>query len=127
MDLTDFTKAQQEALLDLLVLATYADGRLTMAEDSRIEGLLSAMGLALEFERQRAWDESVTRVRKHTQTAERARAHAAELAQHFTQPEQCHRVSRWLEDLIESDDQVSAEECHFLSAVRGVLQPQSSH
>lgn len=126
MDITDFTDDQKLALLDLLVLATYADGRLTTAEDTRIESLLRAMGLELEFERQRHWDDSVTRVRQHAQTAEKARAHAAELAQHFTRPEHRRNVNEWLKDLIESDDQVSAEESHFLSVVREVFQPEAS-
>lgn len=126
MDLADFTDVQKQAILDLLVLATYVDGRLTSTEDARIEGLLAAMDLELEFERQRAWDDSVTRVRQHTQTAEKVRRHAAELAKQFTQPEQCQKVSEWLEDLIQSDDQVSVEENHFLSVVQDVFLPKSS-
>jgi hypothetical protein len=45
-NLSDFTAPQCEALLDLLVLATYLDQHPGMAEDVRVEGLLTAMGCA---------------------------------------------------------------------------------
>ncbi|MEI6727854.1 MAG: hypothetical protein WCN81_16750, partial [Actinomycetes bacterium] len=35
MNLPDFTNEQREALLDLLVLAMYADGHLASAEEAR--------------------------------------------------------------------------------------------
>jgi uncharacterized tellurite resistance protein B-like protein len=43
IDVTDFSDIQRLALLDLLILAMYADGHLTTAEDDLWEQLLAAI------------------------------------------------------------------------------------
>ena len=76
MDLKKLTKRQQEALLDLAMLAMYADGHLSFSEDERVLRLLGAMGFDTEYDRGRQFDASVSRVSRHSVTAEAARAHA---------------------------------------------------
>ena len=122
MNITDFTEQQRQALLDLLVLAMYADGHLASAEDARVQRLLTAMGFEPGYDHQRQFDAAVTRVRQHSQTAEAARAHATELARSFTTREHQRRVYDLLDDLMESDSRISAEESRFLSVVREIFQ-----
>ncbi len=79
-NLSDFTVEQRQALIDLLVLAMYADGYLASNEDALIERLLTEMGYATPYDREREFDASVTRVRKYTENPDTARAHATILA-----------------------------------------------
>jgi len=121
-NLSDFTAPQREALLDLLVLATYLDQHLGMAEDVRVEGLLTAMGCATAYDRQRQFDASVNRVRPYTEKAELARTHAARLAGCFTTRDQGQQVYALLEDLITCDGQIATAESRFLVVLRDVFQ-----
>ena len=50
MNVQVFNEAQQQALLDLLVLAMYADGHLGSAEDDRVRRLLAAQGQTAEYD-----------------------------------------------------------------------------
>ena len=81
MDLKTFTDAQRQALLDLAVLAMYADGHLSTAEHERVERLLTGMGLTSDYERAALYDASVSRVSRHSGTLEAVRAHARKLAE----------------------------------------------
>lgn len=121
MDLTEFTPHQQKVLLDLLVLGMYADGHLARAEDARIELLLRAMGYKYNYEYQREFDASVTRVSQHSQTQEAFLSCATGLAQQLSGPEQRKKAYALLSDLMSSDSQVSANETRFLSVVRDVF------
>jgi uncharacterized tellurite resistance protein B-like protein len=122
MNISDFTGAQRQALLDLLVLAMYTDGHLATVEDARVQQLLTAMGFESEYDHQVQFDASVTRVRKHSETRDSALAHATQLAHAFTAPGQRRRVYDLLDDLVGSDSRVSAEENRFLSVIKGVFQ-----
>jgi hypothetical protein len=120
-DLGGFTGPQCLALLDLLVLAMYADGHLALAEDARLKDLLSAMGWKTAHERNQQLDAAVTRVRQSSLTADTAAAHAARLAQSFTTQQQRRQVYDLLEDLMSRDRQVAPQENNFLSAVNKEL------
>jgi len=122
MNISNFTKPQLQAFLDLLMLAMYADGQLRSAEDERVERLFSAMGLAPGYDREREFDASVTRVRLHTQNADALRKHAVELARRFSSSDQRRTVYDLLKDLMSADDQISTEENRLLSALRQVFQ-----
>ena len=117
-DISDFTKAQYQALLDLFVLAMYMDGNLARAEAARVQQLLGAMGLASDYDRNREFDAAVTRVRRQPQTAEAGKASAARLAANFTTRAHQQRVYDLLSDLTALDGGVSAEESKFLSALK---------
>jgi uncharacterized tellurite resistance protein B-like protein len=121
MNITDFTQRQRQALLDLLVLAMYADGQLTSAEDARLRQLLSAMGFETNYDRSRQLDAAVTRVRQHAQTAEAARAYTDELSQSFTTREHRQQVCELLDHLLASDNQVAPQEGQFLAVVKEVF------
>ena len=122
MNAKDFTESQRQAVLDLLVLAMYADGHLASAEDARVQRWLVAMGYASEFERNHQFNAAVARVRQQAQLPAMAEAHAATLAQAFTTQEQRRRVHDVLEDLLKSDDKVATQESAFLSVIRQQLQ-----
>ena len=121
MNLQPFSVPQCEALLDLALLAMYADGHLATAEDERVHRLLSAMGVAAESDRARHYDAAVARVRGHAQSAAGARSHASKLAGHFATSEHRRQVMAVLDELIASDSQVAPQERGYLSAVQEAL------
>lgn len=121
MNLNDFTEAERQALLDLAMLAMYADGHLAAAEDERIQRLLTAMGCSTEYDRGKHFDASVSRVSRHSATAAAARTHAESLAKSFATREQRRRVQDILEDVAGSDSKLSAQESGFLTVVREAL------
>ncbi len=121
MNLDDFSEPQRQALLDLVVLAMYMDGNLASSEEVRVEELLAGMGLTDEYERNRVFDASVTRVRQQAGTPEAAQAWAAKLAKNFITPDHRRRVYNALDKVTALDGQVSTEESKFLAVLRGVL------
>jgi hypothetical protein len=121
MDLKKFNDRQKQALLDLAMLAMYADGHLTFSEDERVLRLLTAMGFTTEYDREKHFDASVSRVSRHSTTSAAACAHAAALAKAFTTPEQQRQVQAILDDVVSSDRTVTPQESKFLSAVKEAL------
>jgi uncharacterized tellurite resistance protein B-like protein len=121
LDMQGFTATQREALLDLLVLAMYLDGNLAKVEEARVQQLLTAMGFATEYDRNRQFDASVTRVRRESQTAQAVKACSARLAANFSLPDQQRRVYRMLRELTALDGNISSEESEFLLAVKNVF------
>lgn len=117
----DLTKKQKEALLDLTMLAMYADGHLASAEDARVHRLLETLGHATEYDRNKQYDAAISRITRHALTKASASAHAVTLAEVFTTPQQRLKVHELLNDLIASDSKVSLQEGEFLSAVRDAL------
>jgi uncharacterized tellurite resistance protein B-like protein len=122
MEITRLTSEQREALIDLLILAMYADGYLDLVEDARLQRLLIAMGFEAEYDRQRKLDETFTRLREYSQNAELARKRAVQLASHFMSVEQRRGVFQLLEQQISSDNKVVPAEHQLLSAIREVFQ-----
>ncbi|HWD93043.1 MAG TPA: tellurite resistance TerB family protein [Verrucomicrobiae bacterium] len=121
MEISRLTDQQRKALLDLLILAMYADGRLDLEEDARLNRLLTAMGFETEYDRDRQLDESITRLREFSQNPQVARTRAVQLAQSFTDPEQCRGVYQLMEQQVNSDNSVVPAEHEFLSAIRQAL------
>lgn len=121
MEISRLTHQQRQALLDLLILAMYADGHLDLVEDARLQRLLITMGFETKYDRDRQLDESVTRIRESSQTADLARKHAVQLAKNFSGPEQCRGVYQLVEQQITSDNKVEPSEHAFLSALREAL------
>ena len=122
MNLKGFTEQQCQALLDLAVLAMYADGHLALVEDARVQRLLSAMGYDSDYDRDKHYDAAVSRVSRHSQTAEAARAHAATLAHGFTTKEHRQQVYDVLSDLVTSDSKIAPQEGSYLAVVRQAFQ-----
>jgi uncharacterized tellurite resistance protein B-like protein len=118
MNVSEFTKDQRQALLDLLVVTMYVDGNLKAAEEIWVEQALTTMGFQTEYDRNREFDAAVTRVRQHTQTADAARDCAVKLAQKFTIPEQRREVLAILNELAGTDGAVAPEETNLLAAVQ---------
>lgn len=118
MTATDLSPPQKAALLDLTLLAMYADGHLASIEDQRIHRLLGQMGYASESEQNREYDASVARISRFTQTPEASLAHATTLAHNFPLHEQRRLVQTTLDDLVTSDTRVSLQESGLLSGIR---------
>jgi len=113
--LTGFTTAQQRALLELLVLAMYADGHLTTIEDEQLQKLLTAFGHTEEFDRQREFDAAVTRMRPFAQSIQKAKEQALLLADAFTTRSQQKQVYGAVQQIMTSDQHVSSWESSLLS------------
>jgi len=122
MNLTGFTDTQRQALLDLTMLAAYADGHLASVEDERIGRLLTALGCDTDYDRAKHYDASVSRISRHSATADAARGHAMQLGRQFTSPEHRRQVLDVLDDVVTSDHSIAAKECGFLEVVREALQ-----
>ena len=120
MEISKLTLQQQAALLEILILAMYADGSLDLEEDARLNRVLSAMGVETEYDRDRVLDDCITRLREY-QSPQRARDHAVQLAKSFTDPEQCRGLYQLIEQQVNSDNSVVPAEHEFLSVMREAL------
>lgn len=121
MEISRLNDQQRRALLDILILAMYADGHLDLGEDARLQRLLIAMGVETEYDRDRELDESITRLREYSQNPRVARDRAVQLARSFTDSEQCRGVYQLVEQQVNSDTKVVPAEHEFLSAIRQAL------
>ena len=99
----------------------YSDGRLDLEEDARLNRVLTTMGITTEYDRDRILDDSITRLREYSQNSQVARTRAIQLAQSFTDPEQCRGVYQLLEQQMNSDNSVVPNEQEFLSDVRKAM------
>lgn len=122
MKIEEFSNEQKLAVLDLAMLAMYADGHLTAVEDDRVQGLLGQLGFDSEYDRGKQYDASVSRVSRHSQTAEGARTYAAELAQVLSTHEQRRLAQEVMDALVTSDRHVTLQESSLLAVVRDALQ-----
>lgn len=115
IDLTNFTKPQQQALFDLLILSMYADGHLTKVEDEILQTLLAKMGFTEEFEQEREYDAAVRRVRPCIQSLLKAKDQAILLASAFTDRAQQKQVYAAVQQIITTDHNVSTWENTLLT------------
>ena len=118
IDLTGFSAAQQRALFDLLILAMYADGHLTTAEDEQLQKVLAAMGFTDEIDREREFDAAVTRIRPSIQSIYKAKELALGLADAFTDRKQQKQVLEAVEQIMTADNNVSTWENTLLMELR---------
>lgn len=121
MEISRLTVPQRQALLDLLILAMYADGYLDLGEDARLQRLLESMGIETEYDRDKILDDAITRLRDYSQNPQVARKRAVDLAKSFKDHEQCRGVYQLLEQQVNSDTKVVPAEHEFLSAMREAL------
>lgn len=122
MSIEEFTEQQRQAFLDLVMLAMYADGYLASVEDERVLRLLGTMGFATDYDRNKHYDAAISRISRHSQTSESARAYAHTQAQAFTTREQRRLVTQVLDDIVTSDSHITESESSLLSVVREVLE-----
>jgi hypothetical protein len=115
IDIIGFSASQKRALFDLLVLAMYADGRLTSIEDEQLQSLLTAMGHSEISDRQREFDAAVTRMRPFVQSIQTAKDQALLLAGAFTSRSQQKQVYRAVQLIMTTDQHVSSWESTLLS------------
>ena len=117
IDLTGFSATQKQALFDLLILAMYADGHLSLVEDEGLQKVLAAMGFD-EIDRQREFDQAVTRIRPSTQSIHKAKKLALGLADAFSIRSQQKQVYAAVEQIMTFDNNISTWENTLLSELR---------
>jgi len=118
IDLKTFSSSQQQALFDLLILAMYADGHLAATEDEQLQKLLAAMGYTDEIDRQREFDDAVTKMRPFLRSLQIAKDQALALADTFSERTQQRQVVAMVESLMTSDGHVTTWESTLLSELR---------
>ena len=116
-----FTEEQKRALLDLAMLAMYADGHLTGVEDQRITQLLGLLGFTTGYSANQAYDAAVARARQHSINPGESSAYVKTLAALFTDNAQKQRVVSVLEDLVTSDRKVEPKEDSYMRMIRGAF------
>jgi hypothetical protein len=105
---------QQRDLLDLAVLASYADKHLADTEETALRRLLNSMGHQADWEI--ALRAAMSRNRPHISTAETAGEHAESLARSFKMPEEKQLALDVLEDVL-SGGPGGPDERHIKSSV----------
>ena len=120
MDINSFSESQRRALLDLLVLGMYSDGKLGAKEDAWVQSILDTFQFESDYARNQYLDASFARVRQEAQTEDSARAYAVNLARSFTSPEHRRTVCDALERMMAGDNEVSAKESRLLSVVKEI-------
>jgi uncharacterized tellurite resistance protein B-like protein len=121
MDLKHLSPEKRNAILDVLVIGMYSDAHLARTEDARIERILSAMGFAAKFEREREFDVSVTRIRQYSDPVTANREVSQNLAKAFSSSADRNQIIRSLTELIGSDSRVTAEETRFLETIKATF------
>jgi len=121
MKIGNLSEQQRKALLDLLVLGMYSDGKLGSTEDALVRSILDAFQFGSDYARNQYLDASIARVRGKALTKDSARAYAMSLAQSFASEEEKRAVYDILGRVLSSDNEVSAKESALLSVVREVL------
>jgi hypothetical protein len=116
--LSGFSPTQQRTLFDLLILAMDADGHLTTFDDQQLQMLLGAMGLTEAPDRQREFDDAVSRIKPSAQTVWEAKALALSLASAFTERSQQKQVFSAVEQIMTFDNHVSSWENTLLMELR---------
>jgi uncharacterized membrane protein YebE (DUF533 family) len=108
---------QQEAILDLTVMAMYVDGHITTSEEERVYRLLRLLGCSSDYDCAQAYDQAVTRVRQHLQSSQTAARHAVALVEKFPLDAEKRLVREVLQDFLACDGSIGAEEGRLLSAL----------
>jgi len=109
------------ALVDLLVLGMYADGNLDLIEDQKARSVLETIQFTSDGDRQRFFNASFVRARKHNASAEAARGYLAEIAKSFPTPALRRQAYNSLEDSLSSDRDLADNECKLLIVVSEVF------
>ena len=117
-DFTDFSPEQHRALLELLILATLADGKLTTAENNLIQQVLTAMGCTEDADRQQEFESTVARLRPEIKSVPKAKGLALLLTDAFTTRPQHKLVYVAVQQIMGADKHVSAWESTLLSELR---------
>lgn len=117
MSIAGFTDQQKKALVDLLVLGMYADGNLDLIEDEKARRVLEMVQFPSEGDRQRFFDASFARARRHNASPEAARDYVAAIAKNFPTPVLRRQAYSTLEDSLSSDRKLADNECKLLIVV----------
>jgi uncharacterized tellurite resistance protein B-like protein len=121
MNLLGFNDEQRQALLDLLVMGMYVDGRLADAEDAKVKDVLKTIPFPSPDARDQFLDATFTRVRQHLDSAAATRDFVTDIARHFPTPTARRQACSDLEELLSCDHQAGVKENQMLAVVRDVF------
>ncbi len=121
MKFTALSLEQRRALLDLALLAMYADGHLAAAEDHRVQLLIAALGHDSEAMARREYEDAVGRGSRVAGSPNAVTTAAQDLAAKFTAAAERAEVLAVLDRLVESDRHISVTETDLLAVVREAL------
>jgi len=113
-------QSQREAIIDLLILAIYSDGHLSVEEDEGLNRLIDSLGWKSMISRDLFVDSAWTRARVAAETPESAAAYVKEHAAHFTTPEDQADAYDVLHQLV-SHDGIHKDEYSVLSLINGAF------
>lgn len=111
------TQKQREALFDLITLATYADGHISIREEELAESAFVAEGWESEYPKNLFLEKSIARARTAMESADSADAYLAQLAAAFTDHGSQTEAFGVVQGII-SRDGLSAADNLFLSKLR---------
>jgi len=122
MKIPSLNDEQKQALLDLLVLGTYADNVIAYAEDERLQKVLDTFDFQSDYERKQFLDASFTRASRHAESPADCRVFINSIAPIFNTPEIRREAFAMLGSLLASDGNFSSLESNFLATVKEIFQ-----
>ncbi|MGV3774867.1 MAG: TerB family tellurite resistance protein [Verrucomicrobiales bacterium] len=121
MSMQHFSTPQRSALIDLVVLAMYADGHLALKENTALKKIMATLGLEDELARDRELDAAVARVRTCAGNTDLTAAHIRQSAIAFSSGEDRQMIQQMLTEMMSSDEKVTPEEEKLLKTVAELL------
>lgn len=111
------TQKQREALFDLITLATYADGHISIREEELAESAFIAEGWQSEYPKSLYLEKSIAKARAATESEDAAQAYLAALAGEFTDHASQVEAFGVVQGVISRDGLAAADNI-FLSKLR---------
>lgn len=111
------TQKQREALFDLITLATYADGHISIREEELAESAFIAEGWESEYPKNLYLEKSIAKARAASESEDAAQAYLAALAGEFADHASQVEAFGVVQGVI-SRDGLTAADSIFLSKLR---------
>jgi len=115
------TQPQREAIFDFLLLGTYADSVLKLAENERLFEIVSGLGWESYQDPGEYSDSATARVRKASETDEATREFLAALSVRLENEEAKTFALAVLLRLLEADNQIDESEQSFHAAAKAAF------
>ena len=122
MNVKTFSKAEKEALLDLLLAGMYSDAHVASEEDARIKKLLEEFHFDNDYRQELVLNAALTRVRQRAAQPDGLRTQLNTLVEAFSNPAHRQQACEALEELLGSDQQITQSEQNFLNMARTLLE-----
>lgn len=120
MSVTPLTQHQREAFIDLLLLAMYADSKITLKEEDALQADIEALGWAAEKPREIYYLTSLARARRNADSDATIATYLKTICSAFSTDQEKTNVVAILTSFLGSDGTVSSE-TSFLQKVKATL------